>query len=72
MNGANFDQILADLRQHITNLQDKNSIADKLISRTQNVTQSLSTMKEVRRFTKICGLRPQKTLPWLLKIYFYF
>lgn len=49
MNSENFDKILSDLRQHIGNLQDKNAIADKLITRTQNVNQTISMLKEVRR-----------------------
>jgi hypothetical protein len=49
MNSENFDKILSDLRQHIGNLQDKNTIADKLITRTQNVNQTISMLKEVRR-----------------------
>ena len=48
MNGENFDKILADLRQHVGNLQDKNVIADKLIIKTQNANQTFSKSKEVR------------------------
>uniref|UniRef100_A0A914CAT7 Uncharacterized protein n=1 Tax=Acrobeloides nanus TaxID=290746 RepID=A0A914CAT7_9BILA len=46
MNGENFDKILADLRQHVGNLQDKNVIADKLIIKTQNANQTFSKSKE--------------------------
>ncbi|KAH7732192.1 fgfr1op2-prov protein [Aphelenchoides avenae] len=42
----NVDNLLADMRQHVVNLQDKVEVANKAVHRGQTVNEKISIMKE--------------------------
>jgi hypothetical protein len=42
-----MDQILTEMRQHVSSLQDKLQLANSTVNKGQNVNEKIASMKEV-------------------------